>query len=244
MDDWSEMRRTFGAYADFDTYMVKATVGKRTFKKRLKSMAEGTDIATVSDEALALLGVENGRRVWDDKFERSDGKIHQIRKDEIYPPEWETDIFPQYTRASKDDPSVERNTENKCWNEAGIIRFNVLRQLFQKDRTDSPDFKINWPRQARAAMKKTDGVNVGEDAGSKHIEANDDFQEGAATNPALNEARRQEGVADEETDEEEEGEETKVARGRHCSVLYSIYYSTSSSSIWSIIYTILPNPTN
>jgi hypothetical protein len=62
-------------------------------------------------------------------------------------------------------------------------------------------------------MKKTDVINVGEDAGSKHVEADDDFQEGAASNPVLNEARQQEGVANEETDEEEEedGEETEVA---------------------------------
>jgi hypothetical protein len=126
-----------------------------------------------------------------------------------------TDVLPQYTRASKHDPSVERNTENKCWNEAGIIRFNVLRQLVQKDRTDNPDFKINWPRQARAAMKKTDDINEGEDAGSKHVEADDNFQQGAASNPGLNEARNQEGVANEQTDEEEEeeeeGEETELA---------------------------------
>jgi hypothetical protein len=116
----------------------------------------------------------------------------------------------QYTRASKDDPNVERNTENECWNEAGIIRFNELRQLVQKDCTENPDFKINWLRQARAAMKKTDGLNVGEDAGSKHVEADDDFQQGAASNPGLNEALNQEGVANEETDKEEgeEGEET------------------------------------
>jgi hypothetical protein len=188
MNDWSEMRRNFGAYADFYTYMVKAIVGRRTFKRRLVSMTEGTEIAIVSDEALALLGVENGRHVWDDVFEKSDGKICQIRKDEIYPPEWETKILPQYTRASIDDPKVARNAENKYWNEAGIVRFNELRQLVQKDCTENPDFKINWLRQARAPMKKTDGLNVGEDAGSKVVEADDDFQQGASSNPGLNEA--------------------------------------------------------
>jgi hypothetical protein len=100
------MRRNFEAYADFYTYIVKAIVGKKIFNKRLQTIAEGTEIATVSDEALALIGVENGRRVWDDKFARSEGKICQIRNDETYPPEWETDFLPQYTRASKDDPSV------------------------------------------------------------------------------------------------------------------------------------------
>jgi hypothetical protein len=104
MDDWSEMRHNFGAYADFYTYIVKAIVGKRNFKKRLRNMAEGTEIVTVSDEALALIGVENGRRVWDDKFLRSEGKIRQIRNDETYPKEWETDVLPQYTRTPKTIP--------------------------------------------------------------------------------------------------------------------------------------------
>jgi hypothetical protein len=122
MDDWSEMMRNFGAYAEnFYTYIVKAIVGKRTLKKRLQSMAEGTEIATVSDEAMALLGVEKGHRVWDDKFVRSERKIRHVRNDETYPPEWATDVLPQFTRASKDDPSVEGNMENKCWNKAGII---------------------------------------------------------------------------------------------------------------------------
>jgi hypothetical protein len=49
MDNWSEMRRNFGAYADFYTYIVKAIVGKRTFKKRLRNIAEGTEIAIISD---------------------------------------------------------------------------------------------------------------------------------------------------------------------------------------------------
>jgi hypothetical protein len=129
---------------------------------------------------LALIGIENGRRVWDDKFLRLEGKIRQIRNDETCPPEGETDFLPEYTRASKDDPSVERKTENKCWNEAGIIRFNELRQLVKTNHTNNPDFKIKWLRQAREAMKKTDGINIEEDAGSKHIEADDDLHEGAA----------------------------------------------------------------
>jgi hypothetical protein len=150
---------------------------------------------TVSDEALALLAAKNSRQVWDDKFARSDGKIRHIRNDKIYPPEWETDILPQFTRASRDDPLVEGNTENKCWNNAGIIRFNELRQLVQKDRTDNPDFKINWLRHARAATKKVDSGNVGEDASSKPVEADDDLHQDAATNPGLNDAKQQQGVA-------------------------------------------------
>jgi hypothetical protein len=207
MDNWSEMRRNFEAYADFYTYIVKAIVGKRNFKKRLRTMAKGAEVVTISDEALALIGVENGRRVWDDFFHLSEGKIRQIRNDETYLPEWRSDILPQYTRASKDDPSVERNTENKCWNEAGIVKFNKLRQLVKADRLTYPDFKIKWLCHTRDNMKKTDGINVEEDASSKIIEADDDLHEGAATYPVLKEAKQQEGVASgDETDEEDEGD--------------------------------------
>jgi hypothetical protein len=94
MDNWLEMRRNCEAYADFYTYIVKAIVGKRNFKKRLRTMAEGAEIATISDEALALIGVKNGCRVWDDVFHLSDGKICQIRNDETYPKEWISKILP------------------------------------------------------------------------------------------------------------------------------------------------------
>jgi hypothetical protein len=49
-------------------------VGKRNFKIRLNTMAEGEEIATVSDEALALLGIENGHKLWDDIWAKSAGE--------------------------------------------------------------------------------------------------------------------------------------------------------------------------
>jgi hypothetical protein len=191
------------------THIVKAIVGKRNFKKRLRTMAEGTDIATVLDEALVLIGVKNGRRVWDGVFQRSKGLIRLVRNDKPYPEEWRSDILPQYTRASKDDPSVERNTENKCWNKAGILQFNELRQLVKADRAAYPQFKITWLRVAQTKMKDRDGINVEEDANNKVVEADDDFNEGAATtHPVLNEAKQQDGVqsGDETEEEGEEGE--------------------------------------
>jgi hypothetical protein len=115
---------------------------------------------------------------------------------------------------TKDDPSVERNTENKCWNEAGILRFNGLRQLVKADRAAYPEFKIKWLRHARDNMKKKDGINVEEDANNKVVEADDDFNKGAATtHPVLNEAKQQEGVQsgdDTEADKEEEREEAEL----------------------------------
>jgi hypothetical protein len=65
MANWLELRCNYAAYYDFCTYLLSSIVGKRNFKIRLNTMAEGEEIATVSDEALALLGIENGHKLWD-----------------------------------------------------------------------------------------------------------------------------------------------------------------------------------
>jgi hypothetical protein len=67
LDDWLEMRRNYAAYYAFYTQFVRATVGKRSFRQRLRTMAVlGDEIASVSDEALTFLGFENSIEMWDD----------------------------------------------------------------------------------------------------------------------------------------------------------------------------------
>lgn len=203
MDEWLDLRRNFEAYSDFYTYMIKAIVGKRNFKKRLLNIAEGAEIATISDEALALVAIENCREVWDDVYKRSDGLIRQIGKDETGPPEWKSDFLPLYTRASKDDPSSDQNSERKSWSEAGIVRFNELHALIKADRDDHPNFKLDWLRQARAAIKDSEGTTL--DPAIKTVEAVDDFQvEGETAETALNDAANQEGVAEAQSDADTE----------------------------------------
>jgi hypothetical protein len=127
MENWVELRRNHAAHSDFYTYFVRAIVGKGNFNKRLRSMAEGAEIATISDKALALIGVENGHRVWDDVFENSKGGGCSICKDGTYPEEWKSNFLPTYTRASKDHPSpVKQNAEDKHWSQDGIIRASRL----------------------------------------------------------------------------------------------------------------------
>jgi hypothetical protein len=113
-----ELRRNYNACYDFYTYLLSSIVGKRNFKIRLLDtmMAEGENIATVSDEAsLALLGIENGHKLWNDIWAKSAGKVRVIRKDEPYPEEWNSTVFPEYTRTSKADPAIDKHTEDKRW---------------------------------------------------------------------------------------------------------------------------------
>jgi hypothetical protein len=53
MANWLELRRNYAAYYDFYTYLLSSIVGKWNFKIRLNTMAEGEEIATVSDEAFS-----------------------------------------------------------------------------------------------------------------------------------------------------------------------------------------------
>jgi hypothetical protein len=105
LDDSLEMRRNYEAYYVFYTQFVRATVGKRPFRQRLRSMAVGDEIASVSDEALTLLGFENSIEMWDDVWKISDGEIRTVRHDEKIPENFKSKLLPIYTRTSRSDPA-------------------------------------------------------------------------------------------------------------------------------------------
>jgi hypothetical protein len=116
-------------------------------------MAVGDEISTVSDkEALTLLGIVNSYEMWNDIYKNSKWEICLVRNDETYPEDWKSSILPKYTRTSKSDPAIQRNTDDKRWSTEGILRFNVLRLLVIQDRVDYPDFKIKWLNQVRTKM--------------------------------------------------------------------------------------------
>jgi hypothetical protein len=110
LDDWLDMMRNYEAYYVFYTRFVRATVGKRPFRQRLRTMAVGDEIASVSDEALILLGFENSTEVWDNVWKISKGQIRTVRHDEKIPENFKSDLLPIYTRTSKSDPANQRNT--------------------------------------------------------------------------------------------------------------------------------------
>jgi hypothetical protein len=134
------MRLNYDAYYIFYTKFVKAIVGKRIFHQRLRSLAEGEEIATVSDEALTLLGFDNNIIMWDDIWKISGGETCTVRHDETIPDKFQSKLLPMYTRTSRTDPDNKRNTEDKRWNSEGITRFNELRQLVIQDCAENPDF--------------------------------------------------------------------------------------------------------
>jgi hypothetical protein len=88
------MRQNYAAYYVFYTKFVRAVVGKCPFRQRLGSMAVGDEIATVSDEALTLLGIENTYEMWNDIYKKSEGEIRSVRNDKTTVPEhWKSSLL-------------------------------------------------------------------------------------------------------------------------------------------------------
>jgi hypothetical protein len=191
MTNWLELRRNYVAYYDFYTILLPSTVGKRNLKKRLNTMAEGEEIATVSDEALALLGIENAHKLWDDVWAKSEGKVRVIRRDEPYPDEWISTVSPWYTQTSKADRTQDNQTEDKRWTQAGIFRFNALRQAIIADCQAYPGFKVRWLRQARKEIGGLVDPDLDGDNEDKIVDTDDDLFDSVAPSPTQLTAARQ-----------------------------------------------------
>jgi hypothetical protein len=199
LEHWIYMRQNYYAYYVFYTKFVKAIVGKRIFHQRLRNMAEGDEIiATVSDEALTLLGFDNNIIMWDDIWKLSEGEIRTVRHDETIPDKFQSKLLPMYTRTSRTDADNKQNTEDKRWNSEGITRFNELRQLVIQDREDNPDFKTRWLKQVREESKGALDNDIEDLEDCSKVEAHDDlFTETAAAQPVLNPAKQRLGVSNE-----------------------------------------------
>jgi hypothetical protein len=196
LEHWVDMRQDYEAYSTFYTKFVRAIVGKRIFKQRLRSMPMGEEIATVSDEALTLLGFDNNILMWDDIWNISEGEIRTVRHDEIIPDKFQSKLLPKYTRTSRTDADNKQNTEDKRWNSDGITRFNELRQLVIRDRKANPDFKTRWLQEVRDASKGKLDNDVDDIEDSGNTEADDDlFAQSATAQPVLNQAKQTVGTA-------------------------------------------------
>jgi hypothetical protein len=162
-----------------------------------------TAATTVSDEALTLLGIENGHKLWDDIWAKSARKVRVIRKDEPYPEEWNSTVYPEYTRTSKADPSIDKHTEDKRWTQAGICRFNSLCQAIIANRQVYPNFKIRWLRQARKEIKGLVDPDVDGDDEENIVDTDDDlFDSIAPLQTQLTAAKQRHGTADESSSED------------------------------------------
>ena len=155
----SEKRGNFVRYKFFYNIFVRQIVGKKEFDNICRDWSEGdaeSKIATVSDEALALLCFENQIDVWKDVWEKSKGQIRAISKSEEYPQDWISTKTTKYT-TKYDSKGMAIDSKDKTWTIKGIERFNELFREVQKDRIQHPDFIEEFIDWKQSSSKKSSG---------------------------------------------------------------------------------------
>jgi hypothetical protein len=206
MGNWLEQRRNYAAYSVFYTIFMPSIVGKRRFANRVRNLPDGQEIATVSDEALAMLGLENSIERWDDLFDKSGGQYRIIHKDEEYPKEWISDKYTKYTGTSSRDPNIPQDTEDKRWSQKGIERFNELRKHVIADRATHNKFMATWLKQERDKRKNRKAEELDEDDSTGLVDADDDLFHQPSQPSTLTPARNKVGV--ESSSDEDENDDS------------------------------------
>jgi hypothetical protein len=173
LNDFLEMRRDNAAYTVFYNTFLPVVVGRLLLKKLVADKDTVEEVATISDEALTLLGLENYGDRWDDIFTRCKGDVRPYAKGQEMPEEHKSTVPTKYTVSSNPDANSDKEGTNKVWSSAGILRFNLLRQGVIHDRAAHPEFLPKWLAQERDLMAADPTTsNSGED---KIMDADDDY---------------------------------------------------------------------
>ena len=164
MEDILEMRSRPKIYVSFFSYFVRAVVGRSRFDHRVQDVnsKRDKDLATVSDEALALLLVENSIGRWTDIFVRNNfGTPPRKSGQKSNKTRSESDVMTKYTSGGiftrgEDDTMTTRGS--KGWSAEGMERYNELFSLVVEDRKKHPKWCQAFIEDVRfSASKKTKG---------------------------------------------------------------------------------------
>jgi hypothetical protein len=119
LNDFLEMRRDNAAYTVFYNTFLPVVVGRLLLKKLVADKDTVEEVATISDEALTLLGLENYGDRWDDIFTRCKGDVRPYAKGQEMPEEHKSTEPTKYTVSSNPDANSDKEGTNKVWSSAG-----------------------------------------------------------------------------------------------------------------------------
>jgi hypothetical protein len=196
------MRWNIAAYSVFYSTFIPTIVGRSLMKKLVEDDSVFEEISTISDEALALLALENGVDRWDDVFTKCKGDVRPFPKGQPIPEGLKSTVPTKYTVSSTWDADGDKEGNNKRWSKEGIIRFNQLRQKIIKDRGAHLDFIEGCLTQQRRATAP--GPNAASKAELNMVDAEDDFAATLAKNPGpqLKQASQSEDVVAAQSDDD------------------------------------------
>ena len=144
LDITDSKRENRQAYRWFYDNVLAHTKSKKAWTKTVKTgKAKATELATVSDEALALLAMENYWKVWEykNKVARAEKENEEVDPEEEMP-------VPLYTKP---------NSQRESWGNGGMIRFNEIFDEVTESRIENKEFDEWYKELQKEEYKKTGG---------------------------------------------------------------------------------------
>ena len=163
LEEFLEGRKNYSAYAVFYRYFIPA-IGRKTFwREQVLAATDDKDVATRSNEAFALLVLENHWARWLDIFCLNKGMVTSTRGQKRCVSE--SNLLPKYTRGgiSFKDDKMKVKEGVKGWSKEGILRFNEIYKKITKDRKQHPEFITKWLEEEKvnfSGQKKRKRKNV------------------------------------------------------------------------------------
>jgi hypothetical protein len=159
-DEFCKGRRNRKTYTTFFSRFVPAVVGPELFRQRLQDANGDTSpdtVCTISDEAFALLLVENSYDRWTDIYKQTGGIPKQRRGDRTR--QCDSDIAPLYTHGGI-KYVLHQTTKKKGWTDQGIERYNELFKMVQADRQRTKFMKRFIKDQKATSNKKKEKTEL------------------------------------------------------------------------------------
>lgn len=130
-------------------------VGRKTYWKHIVASASKDEhVATVSNEAFALLILENNWERWMEFYASSGGRVESLKGKKK--PVSITKKLPKYTRGGiyhKEKQQLDGEV-GRGWTSEGIRRFNEIYDNVKKDRRMFPGFINDWLVEERQRLGK------------------------------------------------------------------------------------------
>jgi hypothetical protein len=129
-------------FTEFCDYFLSCVVGRSNYKMNMTRMPI-TKLSTSSDEAFAILCVENNMEMWEHEAAASTVKKGDQDNEQDNELEVKKPPHPKYTR------NADKPTGGKYhgWSGEGISRFNEIHRIVQSKRAESEQLEADFQNQ-------------------------------------------------------------------------------------------------
>jgi hypothetical protein len=147
---WRQGRRNAKMYKVFFDNFLPCVIKKSVFEHQVVVATNDRTLCTVSDEAFALLLLENSFDRWQD--------IYRLQKGEVAPKrgqkrrEFESDVPARYIKGGIVYDKTVKNDDPEGWSAEGIKRYNELYATVKEDHKSNKAFTINWLKERKTNL--------------------------------------------------------------------------------------------